>query len=76
MNTVKLFYVLITTVILSACSGDSTESLPFTPEATMEVIASGANLAGANGLGIGPDGLLYVASVLGSSITVLNPDTG
>ena len=76
MNTVKLFHVLTTTVILSACSGDSTKSLPFSPEATMQVIASGANLAGANGLGIGPDGLLYVASVLGSSITVLNPDTG
>ena len=76
MNTAKLLHALASTVILSACSGDSTESLPFTTEATMEVIASGANLAGANGLGIGPDGLLYVASVLGSSITVLNPDTG
>ena len=76
MNTVKLFHVLASTIILTACSGDSTESLLFNPDATMEVIASGANLAGANGLGIGPDGLLYVASVLGSNITVLNPDTG
>jgi hypothetical protein len=62
MNTAKLLHALASTVILSACSGDSTESLPFTTEATMEVIASGANMAGANGLGIGSDGLLYVAS--------------
>lgn len=76
MNTAKLFHVLTPLVIFSACSVDSTESPLFTAETKMEVIASGANLAGANGLAIGPDGLLYVASVLGSSITVLNPDTG
>ncbi len=76
MNTAKLFLVVSTMTLLSTCSVDSTEPQLFPADAKMEVIASGANLAGANGLGIGPDGLLYVASVLGSSITVLNPDTG
>ena len=41
-----------------------------------EIIATGAKLAGANGMALGPDGNLYVASVLGSNITVLNPETG
>lgn len=42
----------------------------------VEVIATGANIAGANGVHFGPDGMLYVASVVGSSLTVLDPDTG
>ncbi|MBT5053831.1 MAG: hypothetical protein HOM69_11455 [Gammaproteobacteria bacterium] len=42
----------------------------------VEVIATGAQIAGANGMALGPDGLLYVASVLGSNITVLDPDSG
>ncbi|MEM1432580.1 MAG: hypothetical protein AAGG11_00845 [Pseudomonadota bacterium] len=42
----------------------------------LEVLATGANIAGANGIHFGPDGLLYVASVIGSDLTVLNPDNG
>ena len=42
----------------------------------VEIIASGANIAGANGLAIGPDGNLYVTSVLGSSISVIEPESG
>ena len=42
----------------------------------IKIIATGASLAGANGMSFGPDGNLYVASVLGSSITVLNPESG
>lgn len=41
-----------------------------------EVVATGANIAGANGVALGPDGNLYVASVLGSNITVLDPESG
>jgi sugar lactone lactonase YvrE len=42
----------------------------------VEIIATGAQIAGANGMALGPDGMLYVASVLGSNITVLDPDSG
>ncbi|HIE88700.1 MAG: hypothetical protein ABGY43_15150 [bacterium] len=54
-----------------------TDTPPSTsPAISLEVIATGSNIAGANGVAIGPDGLLYVASVLGSTITVLDPDSG
>ncbi|MEM6709731.1 MAG: hypothetical protein AAF648_13195 [Pseudomonadota bacterium] len=39
-------------------------------------LARGANIAGANGIHFGPNGLLYVASVIGSDLTVLDPTTG
>lgn len=43
---------------------------------TVEVLASGANISGANGIHFGPDGLLYVTSVVGSDITLIDPETG
>ena len=46
------------------------------PGLDVDVLATGANIAGANGIHFGPDGLLYVASVIGSSLTVLDPDSG
>lgn len=42
----------------------------------VEVLATGANISGANGIHFSPDGRLYVASVLGSELVVLDPDTG
>ena len=55
---------------LGACGNDAAvESSAGANDApTVEVIATGANIAGANGMGLGPDGNLYVASVLGSNI--------
>ena len=47
-----------------------------TPDIEMSLIATGANMAGANGVDLGPDGHLYVASVLGSSITVIDTESG
>jgi len=44
------------------------------PAATL--LASGAKISGANGILFGPDGLLYVASVVGSEIVALDPATG
>jgi sugar lactone lactonase YvrE len=41
-----------------------------------EVLVTGAALSGANGLRVGPDGLLYVASVIGSEIVVMDPRDG
>ena len=40
------------------------------------VLATGANLAGANGIIFSPDNQLYVASVVGSNISILDPNTG
>lgn len=46
------------------------------PAARADVLVTGAGISGANGLLVGPDGLLYVASVLGSEIVVLDPESG
>ena len=62
-------------VLLSACGG-SDPDVPMTPAARAEVLVTGAGIAGANGLQVGPDGLLYVASVIGSEIVALDPDSG
>ena len=42
----------------------------------VEVLASGANISGANGIHFSPDGNLYVASVIGSELVVLDPESG
>ncbi len=44
------------------------------PAATL--LASGAKITGANGIAFAPNGSLYVASVIGSELIVLNPNTG
>ena len=46
------------------------------PQPTLEIIATGANIAGANGIHFGPDGLLYITSVIGSDLTVIDPQSG
>jgi sugar lactone lactonase YvrE len=46
------------------------------PVTVMRVIAKGAALHGANGINFGPDGNLYIASVAGREIVVMNPRNG
>jgi len=46
------------------------------PVTVMRVIAKGAPLHGANGINFGPDGNLYIASVAGREIVVMNPRNG
>jgi sugar lactone lactonase YvrE len=46
------------------------------PVTVMRVIAKGAALHGANGINFGPDGNLYIASVFGQEIVVMNPRNG
>lgn len=41
-----------------------------------KIIAKGASISGANGIHFGPDGLLYVASVIGSELLALDPANG
>ena len=77
----KLIWIgLVCFVTLSGC-GEPTEKSAIgdsgaTASSELEIIATGANIAGANGLAIGPDGNLYVTSVLGSTISVINPESG
>ncbi|MEL7107845.1 MAG: hypothetical protein AAGL99_01150 [Pseudomonadota bacterium] len=77
--------ILLASGLLAACSEAPVEAPTTQAEAsapaeteppTLEVIATGANIAGANGIHFGPDGLLYIASVIGSDLTVINPETG
>lgn len=44
--------------------------------ATSSVFVEGARLHGANGMNVGPDGRLYVASLLGDEIAVVNRKSG
>lgn len=72
---------LLATTILTACSVEQSPAPDTdTPDEatgpTIEVVATGANIAGANGIHFGPDGLLYITSVIGSDLTVIEPDTG
>ena len=71
---------LVCFVTLSGC-GEPTEKSAIEDSAStastkLEIIATGANIAGANGLAIGPDDNLYVTSVLGSTVSVINPESG
>ena len=50
------------------------ENVPPSGEAT--VLATGSEIAGANGLHVSPDGRLFVATVNGSELVVLDPDSG
>ena len=77
--------VLLTALCLSACapSGDrdqitvpEAEPEDIAAQAELETIATGANIAGANGIHFGPDGLLYITSVIGSDLTVIDPVSG
>jgi sugar lactone lactonase YvrE len=47
-----------------------------TAHARGSVLAEGARLHGANGMNVGPDGRLYVASFLGGEIAVVNRHSG
>jgi sugar lactone lactonase YvrE len=45
-------------------------------KSVLKTLVKGASLKGANGLDVGPDGNLYVASVSGQNITVINKNSG
>ena len=79
------FSVLLTGLCFAACapSGDhreimvpSAETVDAPKSAELETIATGANIAGANGIHFGPDGMLYITSVIGSDLTVIDPSSG
>lgn len=62
---------------LAACEpGTTSERELSAPVARTAVLSTGAGISGANGLAFSPEGLLYVASVMGSELVVLDPDSG
>lgn len=62
--------VLLCLALLVACAEEKPAPLE------IRVLASGAHIAGANGIQFSPDGRLYVASVIGSELLVLDPESG
>ncbi len=67
----RCVFGLLGALFLAAC----TEERPPAP-LTVSVLATGAGIAGANGIAFSPDGRLFVASVIGSELVVLDPETG
>ena len=55
---------------------DAAELSSKSQNATLKTLATGAALHAANGIEIGPDGNLYVASVNGQEIAVMNRNNG
>ncbi len=82
----KLFFganLLILLLLVFSCSPEldlEAENLEATNaksnKSTVRTLVKGANLNGANGIDVGPDGNLYVASVSGQNITVMNKNSG
>lgn len=77
--------VLLASFCFTACTPAGDRSQITVPEAEgaeahaasdLETIATGANIAGANGIHFGPDGMLYITSVIGSDLTVIDPSSG
>ena len=67
---VGLVIGLLSSMLAAGCAEEPPAALK------VQVIASGANISGANGIHFSPDGRLFVASVLGSELIVLDPDSG
>jgi sugar lactone lactonase YvrE len=81
MTLVRVLFCALIVITTTGCFSspeDSSSSPPLLPSAeiSVRILATGASISGANGMQFGPDGLLYVASVIGSELVVLDPDTG
>ncbi len=70
---------LCAAALVGGCGGNmgaKAGAAPPEPAAAARVLVTGAGISGANGMHFGPDGLLYVASVMGSELVVLDPESG
>ncbi len=64
--------VLVVLWLVSGLAGAQSSPLP----GQVKTIATGAKISGANGIHFGPDGLLYVTSVIGSEMLAIDPESG
>lgn len=72
-----LTLLVLGALLISACQPiQAPEAGAQAPTFKVEVLAKGAPIPGANGLSFGPDGNLYIGSVGGRAIIVMNPETG
>ncbi|MEO2175112.1 MAG: hypothetical protein ABGY96_13550, partial [bacterium] len=78
--TPRFLAVFTIIVLMTSCNREAAKSrvVPQTSTSVpeMTILATGASIAGANGLHFSADNELYIASVIGSNITVINPDSG
>lgn len=73
MHLIRILLPLALILAINACAKPTDDS---SLADRAKVLARGAEISGANGLHFGPDGMLYVASVFGGEIVVLDPETG
>lgn len=66
------------TLILAGCGAEDEMAMPSVEPAApiLTTIATGANIAGTNGIEFSADNKLYAVSVIGSTISIIDPDTG
>jgi streptogramin lyase len=85
VNYVLKFAFLGTLFLTFSCSNETllnpnesfeSANAKYPLNSEIKVIARGANFHGANGIDIGPDGNLYVGSVIGLDITVMDKQNG
>lgn len=62
--------------LLAGCGGPEPAPPPEPVGGAVTVLAQGGPLHGSNGIMFGPDGRLYVASVVSSEVAAIDPETG
>ena len=77
-TTLPLVAFIIAVLTLQGCSENPTTNAEKNVAAApvLTTIATGANIAGTNGIAFSADNKLYAASVIGSTISIIDPDTG
>ena len=67
---------LLPLLAVSACSDPPAAEPPTAESAQIEVLTRGSRFRGTNGILFGPDGLLWVASVVTPALAAIDPETG
>ncbi len=77
-TTLPLVAFIIAVLTLQGCSENPTTNAEKNVAAApvLTTIATGANIAGTNGIAFSADNKLYAASVIGSTISIIDPETG
>ena len=77
LPTRSLGALALSVILIAGCSEDPvTETIAEAPTPELTIIATGANIAGTNGIAFSNDNKLYAVSVIGSTINIIDPDSG